>query len=97
MSEVKSELGKNIAEVLTGVLVFLLSGVGFALMQELLYDKSPNILPLLLFYSVIPCILSTLFGVNKNRGLFGFILGFFFSWVGVIVIGCFKTNNRSPH
>lgn len=39
---------------------------------------------------LLPCILSTIIGVKKGRGVFGFVLGFLFAWLGFIVICCFK-------
>jgi len=41
---------------------------------------------------VAPCVISTIVGIRKGRGLFGFLLGLLFGWLGMAVICFFRSR-----
>lgn len=46
------------------------------------------------FWWLLPWIIATVVGVKKNRGVFGFLLGMLFGWLGMIIVCCFKKNEK---
>lgn len=46
------------------------------------------------FWWLLPWIIATVVGVSKNRGVFGFLMGMLFGWLGMIVVCCFKKNEK---
>lgn len=46
------------------------------------------------FWWLLPWIVATVVGVKKNRGVFGFLLGMLFGWLGMIIVCCFKKNEN---
>ena len=48
---------------------------------------------ILLWLCAIIC--ATIIGEKKHRGLFGFLMGFLFSWIGVLIIYCVSNNGKT--
>lgn len=90
MSEKGSDNGASAAQVLIGVIGLVVAAILKSQLGDICSTpEDERLLSVMLFWGV-PCVLSTVFGVNKNRGLFGFIVGALLGWIGVIIIGCFK-------
>lgn len=46
------------------------------------------------FWWLLPWIIATVVGVSKKRGVFGFLMGMILGWLGMIVVCCFKKNEK---
>jgi len=64
----------------------------YGIVRDCWYNGHDAIGPWSIFFVAIPWLVGTVIGYSKGRGVFGFLLSFLFSWMGVIVIGAFPSR-----
>lgn len=87
MKKENSEIGKNLAEAFVAVVGLVVTCI--------IAGEAPEQEKCSVFACawLVATVLSTLFGIEKRRGMFGFVLGVLLSWIGVLVIACFTTRD----
>jgi len=95
MESQKSETKKNVCLALVGVFGMILSCVLYGILRDVYCNGQDSLGLLLTLYGFVPWAIATVIGISKRRGVFGFILGGLFSWLGVIVVGAFSSRKAA--